>query len=305
MLDWLDQFASDVGDAASATLLAAIIWVFSLLVTVANFLFAIDAALFNFTEGVFTNIGKLFHSLWNLFFQGLILNIFKALRALHKWLEDHLKPIIAWLLKARAWLQRIFQQYLKPFLNMIQRMRQFLLVLRLLGVKWAAALDAKLAQLEGRIAGIFLTVQGVLNGAIDILNCLADPLNLFRRPTAVLSIRRIIPSLVRVTTGYPIGFFMPSPRSNAPAGIGQLPLNFDSSDPSMNPPASSYFTGDDGLGAFSGFTDGAIPDDGAVDDLTILDYFNDGLYPPPNCSDPVSCLAAYQQAAFASVGQKQ
>jgi hypothetical protein len=304
MLDWLNQFANDIGDAATG-LWTAVFWLYSLLVAVARFLFGVDAAIWNFADNALNKVASFFHTLWDLFFKALVLKLLAAVRALHKWLEDHLKPIVDWLVKARQWLDRIFRQYIKPLLNMIQHVRQFLQILRLLGVKWAAALDAKLGKFEGAIAGLFLTVRSILTGFIDIANCLADPLNLFRRPTAVLSIRRILPSLVKVTTGRPIGYFLPSPRKGAPVGIGQMPLNFNLSDPTMNPPASSYFSGDDGLGTFQGFTDGQVPDDGAVDDLTILEYFDDGLYDPPACGDPVQCLLAYQTSIFASVGAKQ
>lgn len=288
MFDWLLSQLPDLS-ALAAELWSAIIFLFNLIVALANFLWQIIKAIFDFLLSMLKKIGSFFHTLWDDFFKKIFSGLLGVLRKLHSWLELHLGPIIKWLQTARQWWDRIFRLYVKPFLNLLQRVRQFLGVLRLLGVKWAAALDARLGQIEGRIANIFLTIQSVLTGAIDILNCLADPLNLFRRPTAVLSIRRIIPSLVRVTTGLPLGYFLPSRRSGVGAGLGPIPSNFVATDPTMNPPASDYFAGDDGLGTFSGFADGVVPDDGAVDDLSMLDYFDDSLYPPSPCSDAVTC----------------
>jgi hypothetical protein len=302
MLDWLLNFANDLGGAAAA-LWQAIVFLFNLIVLVAQFLLRLILSVYKLLVDVIRKVGTFFHTLWDHFFKKIFGDFFNLVRKLHHWLEVHLGPIIKAIRTYRAYLDRIFRLYIKPFLNLIQHVRQFLGVLRLLGVKWAAALDAKLGKVEADIAGLFLAVRGILTNTLDILNALADPLNLFRRPTAVLSIRRIIPSLVRVTTGLPIGFFLPSPRRGAGVGIGQLPFNFDATDPAMNPPASSYFQGDDGLGAFSGFANGEIPSDGAVDDLSPLDYFDDGLYPDPNCSDPVHCLAVLQAQAYASIAK--
>lgn len=300
MLDWLDAFANTLGDNA-ASIWAALSFLFGLIVAVAQFLLALLQAIWNALVAAIKAIAKFLVGLWNSFFKKLFVDLLKAIRAAHNWLESHLGPFLKWMQQARAWLDRMFRLYIKPFLNMLQHVRQYLQILRLMGVKWAGALDARLGQIEGRIAGIFLEARAILTGFIDIANALADPLNLFRRPTLVLSIRRILPSLVRVTTGLPMGYFLPSPRKNAAPGLGPTPLNFDPGNPAMNPPASEYFSNDDGLGTFAGFADGTIPDDGAVDDLSILDYFDDGLYDTPLCQDPVHCLTVLQTRAFGAV----
>ena len=296
MWDWLDAFSNSLGDAA-ASIIAALQFLYALLVAVAQFLYSLLVAVFNFLVNILKKVAAFLHTLWDSFFKKIFTDIINAIRKLHAWLELHLGPFIKWLQQARAFLDRIFRLYIKPILNLIQHVRQYLQILRLLGVKWAGALDARLGQIEGQIASIFLQARALLTGFLDIANAIADPLSLFRRPTAVLSIRRIIPTLVRVATGYPMGFFMPSPRKNAPPGLGGLPLNFSPSDPSMNPPPSSYFAFDDGLGPFNGFAPGDVPPDTAVDDLTILDYFDDGLYDPPVCNDLNTCIQQMVQTS--------
>jgi hypothetical protein len=289
MWDFLSSIADSVGGDIAA-LWSAIIWLANAILAVFTYLWNLIKDIFNFFVDLLRKIGHFFHTLWDQFFKKIFTGLWSALVKVHAWLEAHLGPVVKFIGKVRAYLDRIFRLYIKPFLNMIQHIRQYLQILRLLGVKWAAALDAKLGKFEADIAGLFLTVRGILTGFIGLLNVLADPLNLFRRPTAVLSIRRIIPSLIKVSTGLPIAFFMPSPRFGAPLGVGQLPLNFNPADPFMNPPASTYFSGDDGLGGFSGFTDGTIPDDTSVDTIAPLDYFDDSLYSPPDCTDLATCI---------------
>jgi hypothetical protein len=291
MLDWLLNTASALSGLAAA-IWQAILFLFNLIIALAQFLLRLILAVLNYLADLLKKVAGFFRMLWNSFFKRIFADFFNVVRRLHGWLEQHLGPIIRYIQKMRAYMDRLFRLYVKPFLNMIQRVRQFLQVLRLLHVKWAAALDAKLAKVEADVASLFLAVRGILTGAIDILNCLADPLNLFRRPTAVLSIRRIIPSLVRVLTGLPPGYFMPSYRPGARPGLGPLPFDFTPGDPVYNPPASSYFATNDGLGLFEGFANGEVPDDGAVDDLEILDIFDDGLWPDTGCSDAASCLQA-------------
>ncbi len=231
------------------------------------------------------------------FFKGVFSKFFSLFDHIHSWLESKLGPLVAFIKKIRAWYDRVFKLYFKPYLNMLQHIRQYLAVLRALHVKWAQNLDRRILQIESYTGGLFLQVRSILNGFVDILNSIIDPLSIIRKPTIVLSTRRTINAMIRVSTGRPPGYFFPSPRKNAGKGLGVLPSNFVASDPSMNPPASSYLGGNDGLGAFMGFTPGAIPDDGAVDDLDALDYFDDSLWPDPVCDDPVSCA----EQAFAQM----
>jgi hypothetical protein len=294
--DWWQGITDAIGGDI-AIIWQAIIALAQAIAAVFGYLWKLIQDIFNFLVSVLRKVGQFLHTLWDGFFKKIFTGLYSALVKLHQWLEARLRPLLTFLTKVRAYWDRLFKLYVKPLLNMIQHVRQFLGVLRLLGVKWAAALDAKLGKFESDIAGLFLQVRAILTGTIDILNALADPLNLFRRPTAVLSMRRIIPSLVRVTTGLPIGFFLPSPRGSSPLGVGRLPLNFNPGDPSQNPPASSYFAFDDGLGTFSGFANGVTPDDGAVDDVSMLDYFDDSLYGPPDCTDLETCIQMMVQTS--------
>jgi len=243
---------------------------------------------------------SIFHWLWDNVIKNVLSKVVQAIAKAHAWLEEHLRPVIDFIKKVRTWYDRMFKIYIKPFLNMLQHIRQVLGILRALHIGWAAALDRRLLQIESYVSGLFNQVRSILNGVIDILNSIADPMSIIRKPTIVLSTRRTINSIIRVGTGRPPGFFFPSPRRGVSTGLGFLPSNFVASDPSMNPPASNYLGGNDGLPGFNGFLPGQIPDNTAVDDAEPLDYFNDDLYPPPDCSDAADCARQAMQDLLAN-----
>jgi hypothetical protein len=300
MWDWL----GGLGDQAGALISDVIVflqWLVLELIGLFQYLYRLLAFIFNFFIGVLQAVGKFFAYLWQSVIKPLFSELWGAIVKVHAWLESILSPIIKFLQQVRYWVNWFFTTYVKPFLNILSQIRQFLNVLKAFGVKWAAQLDAVLGKIQADVASTFLKINGYLNAIIGIVNSLADPLGLFRRPTFVMSMRRIFPSFARGISGMPLGFFFPSPVKGIGGGQGvpSFPLNFANT--TQNPPPSSYLSGDDGLGDFGGVDEGTtIPDD-AMDSMDPLDFFNDDLYPAPACGDPVSCLAQLQAAAFAAI----
>lgn len=262
---------------------------------IANFIWTALVTVAQAFLSFFKAVAGIFRALWDGFFKRIFSAFFRAVAAAHRWLEARLQPLIDFLKRVRAIYDRFFNQYIKPLFNVIQKIRQVLKILEFLHISFAKQLDAALAKIEGKVAQAVLTIRGVLNDLIGIAQTLADPLLLIRRPVAVMSARRVFNSLVRVLTGRPPGYFIPSPRKGAKAGLGLFPANqvFDGTAP--NPPASSYLAGDDGLGNFQGFAADVPPDDSAVDDLDVLDYFDDAAWDASPCDDVVSCLRATLQ----------
>jgi hypothetical protein len=271
-------------------LLSILQWIWNAIVYVANFIWGILLQVFQWAWAGLKAVANIFRSIWDNFIKRIFLKVLNAITKAHLWLEQKLAPILNFLKKVRALYDHYFKLYVKPFLDVIQKIRRILAVLRFLHIKWAQTLDAELAKIEGKIAQVVLTIRGILNSMIDLVTTIADPMLLIRRPTAVISFRRVFLAMIRVLTGRPPGYFIPSPRKGAKNGLGFLPPNFLPSDPSFNPLASSYLPGDDGLGAFNGFTTTQPPEDTAVDELTMLDYFDDSLYDPPDCTDVIQCL---------------
>lgn len=301
MGNWLDTLTAGLDGLDLSFIIEFLQWLVGAIVAAFTYLYDLLAAVFNFFYSLAKTIGQFFVTLWNDFFKGIFTSLWSAIVKVHDWLESILGPIVQFIQKIRAWVDWFFQTYVKPFLNILSQVRNFLNILRAFGIKWAAQLDAFLGKVQADVAGYFLKVQGYLNSIIGIVNSLSDPLGLFRRPTFVMSMRRIFPSFARGISGMPLGYFFPSPRKGAPLGIGPTPYPFDPSNTQQNPPPSGYLNYDDGLGDFGGADPGSILPDDSMDGMTPLDFFNDDAYPDPECSDPVACLATFQQQAFAAI----
>lgn len=101
------------------------------------------------------------------------------LNLLHK-LHDIVAPLIAWLRRLQA-IQRQYQlQALKRIINVIQRARQFLVVLKLLHVKWAQRLDGWLLQVEGKLISHVFALFQKQNEVIGWINWILDPTAMVR-----------------------------------------------------------------------------------------------------------------------------
>lgn len=291
MFGFLGGLLSRLSSIAAA-LEQVFVFLVNLLVQVFQFVWGVLVNVFNFLYKIGTNAVKFFHHLWTSFFKTIWPKVLSTLRKVHDFLEAKLGPIIRFLKKYRDLIDRNYRLYIRPILNFLQRVRKVLEIMRLMHIGFAKALDQKIAQLESVLTRNFLQLRGLLTSMINAVNAVVDLPLLFRKPVLVLSVRRVFLSLVKVLTGLPPGFFLPSPRKHPKKGTGPTPIGAKFTDPDVNPPASSYLSGDDGLEGFEGFAPGVTPDDGAVDDLASLDFFNSELYPPLSCPDAFACYDA-------------
>lgn len=134
------------------------------------------------------SIGKL--ALNGLFFIARIVgdmigNLAKAVRgiwdALQKVYKDVIQPALRALKNIRKILDDVYRKWLRPIINAIQIMRRFLAIFRAFGFRWAAALDTRLAQIEGRIIGPFLWITRQLNGYGAWINVILTAGGVFQR----------------------------------------------------------------------------------------------------------------------------
>lgn len=276
-LSGIGDFLGGVADAVGAALnyiLSAMLYLFNVLLGIAS----VQAQYSLLQTSAF---GDFLQNLWTNFIKAAVLFLWDHLKNLLKWLADHIGRVIAWLQRLRTRLDQWYRMYIVPYLNMLQRIRQYLHILSLLHIKWAQELDQKIAQIQAQLVQTFATIRASLNAVIDIGNALVDPTYLLRKPQLLLSIRRQVPALIRVFTGKSPGYYFPSPKGTAGGAFAPwLPFAADGT-PGLVPSASSLLGGDDGLGDLSGFFDGTQFTDGAVDQTTPLDYFNNDLYPDP------------------------
>lgn len=105
-------------------------------------------------------------------------------------LDRVLGPVIDFLDKVRKHVWAIYNNIVRPILDVIEFLRIPLRILSRFGVDWAKRLDAELAEIEDFIAEGFRLVIGRLNQAIDLLNDIVDVNGLLKRFALVRSIMR-------------------------------------------------------------------------------------------------------------------
>lgn len=276
-MDWLSNFL-DGSAAVLQEIQAVFSFVLKVLVEVAQFIWNNVVAIAQFLVKMAQAVGKFFRYLWDNFFKLIFSKIFTAVQKAHEWLEDHLRPIIDFLKKVSAFWDKLYKTYVRPFLKAIQHVRQFLQLLRLLHINIATQLDKVLGQIQNDVQRAVLDIKGTLNATIDLLNIIADPTMLLRRPTMLLSLRRVFHGFIRQVTGLPPAFFLPSPSKSAPKGLGFLPANFDPANPLQNPPASYYLPFDDGTPSLDFIEPGVPVSDDVVDTGQPLGYFDNAAY---------------------------
>jgi len=107
-----------------------------------------------------------------------------------KWLDTTFGPILKWLRRLRDTLLDFWKRYVRPWLDLIDVTRRALRVLNSLGLKWAGALDAKLAELEDRIERPFRLLLAKVNEIINIVNRVVTLDGLLQRVALIKSIAR-------------------------------------------------------------------------------------------------------------------
>jgi hypothetical protein len=296
-MGFLDGIIGFLGGAESA-ILSVLVQLFKLVIAIFQFIWQAILIVVNYLLSAFKAVANFFSHVWSNFFKGIFTHLYNGIVKVTQWLESHLRPIIQFLQKVQKYIDKIYKTYIAPVLKMIQRIRQFLSILRLLHVQWAIKLDAILSKVQTDIQRVFLEIRGILTTAIDLLNIVADPLRLLRKPTLILSLRRTIHALIRSVTGLPPGFFFPSPRKGAPKGLGFLPLNFDARNPDHNPPASYYLGLDYGVPGLDGHDPTVPVPDEFINSMERIDYFDDDAWPLSPCIDVEACVKLAHSQAF-------
>ncbi len=192
----------DVLDALGSALQDLTLAILDSLVAIINFLFELAAftweillAVANFLWGFFSRVLHFFRAIWKLGFHGVVGKLWSAFRTLRDFLHRILDPVISRIHDIIDYETRLFNTYLRPALNLIQRLRTSLVLFRLLHVKWAARLDARLAQIEGRIGTLGLGTLRELNTIRNYLSLILDPFGLFNPFIYVQSALRSITDL--------------------------------------------------------------------------------------------------------------
>lgn len=141
----------------------------------------------SFLEGAISAIWGVFSGLWgwlNQIYQWINSHIIQQLRDLIKNIHDRLAkifgPLLAQIRKMIALYRQLWLQYMKPIFDLMQRIRKFLVLFRLLGFKWAIKLDAKITQMETALELAFFGVLQNLNTLANWINYIIDPFGIFQ-----------------------------------------------------------------------------------------------------------------------------
>jgi hypothetical protein len=163
---------SGSGGFNPAALIALFVTAFTNLITALN---KIITNILKALNLIFGTLGKFLLHIWKKYVQKAITWLASHVRKLRAWLKRTIGPIIKRLEKIKKWYDtHILKQQLRQ-IQMIQRVRQFLAILRLLHVKWATKLDAALVDVQNRIAADIALVRGTLNQIINTLALALDP----------------------------------------------------------------------------------------------------------------------------------
>lgn len=176
----------------------ALVYLFNLLVAAFQFLYTALVAVANvLVKGVKLIARGLIHVIKDIF-QGHFVHLYEDYLKLKAKLAEIFAPVLRILKKIRA----IYNQFvLKPLLNMIrliQQIRQFLVIFRILGFKWAAKLDALLVKQEQRLIKNVLVIQAWINFAISVIDLMVDPSLILRKNFLLASLLSYLGAIKRV-----------------------------------------------------------------------------------------------------------
>jgi hypothetical protein len=155
---------------------------------------------------------------------GLIQRIKKIIEVLQEKIGKVLGPIIKYGKQVRDLWDHLFSKYIAPILNAIQHVRQTLAIFKVFHLKFADALDKRLAKLEGDIAKPFLIVKQKINQILSVLELWSDPFG-FLTGNAIW---RGLTSTIAGLRGLILGFNF-SPTLPAPSRPSAKDLYADSS----------------------------------------------------------------------------
>jgi hypothetical protein len=181
-LDFLGSIGDIFGEIASIiSQIFAFLWTFmyNALLFIWNTLVKTVGSIVN----AFQKAQALFSRLWNDYIKLALSKIWDWIKLLVTHPIQAIQQLLAWIQKIRAWYNTHILPILKRQIQMIQKIRQFLAILRIFHVKWAQKLDNYLQDLEARIGQSVAIVLGTLNSIITWIALITDPSMLIRRNT--------------------------------------------------------------------------------------------------------------------------
>lgn len=135
----------------------------------------------DFLQTAVDGVKSIFKNIWNDIILAVLKHILDAISKLRQLLQKVFGPVISLLKTIRKLYDQYFNQFVKPVLNILQKIRAFLKIFELLGFKWAKRLDADIATIENKILAVYTTLRKYLNETISIVQLIVDPTGILRR----------------------------------------------------------------------------------------------------------------------------
>lgn len=223
----IGSFLGGLGDVLSALvnqIIAAIIFLVNLLAQVFIFLYTLLVAVFQFLLKALTSIWHAFKDVGHFFMDNVIKPIVNFLDRAFRWLHDTIAPVLKWLKRLRQWYDDYFRRYVRPVLQVISRIRQMLVLLKIFHIKWASKLDNLLAKVQARIIHNFEVMRQRINQIITWIDIFTDPRGILRAGPLAASIGLSVGTIVATLTGRPLSFYEPTGGHHvtAPASTGSI-----------------------------------------------------------------------------------
>jgi hypothetical protein len=133
------------------------------------------------------DLRKLAQSIWDILQSGEIARIWRWLKRVFSKLKKWIEKLRKYLEQLKKQLQDQYNTYIRPIMDLLQRMRKVLFLFRILGFKWARKLDQDIAKLEAKINAAFLKQYQAINQVIDWIVFFTDPLGIFNPVIFTLS----------------------------------------------------------------------------------------------------------------------
>ncbi len=185
--DTIDAIGAAISNTASA-IFVALKTLADWVIDAFKFVLKVLSVIIRFIVHQFRSIGAFFKHLWQGGFKDFIHKLWKWAKDLKRLAHDVFDPIICAIKVLIDYEDALFNFYLRPLLNLIQHIRSFLALLRLLHVKWAARLDARLFAIETRLANSMLNIRRELNTVRNYISLILNPFGLFNPVVLVNSI---------------------------------------------------------------------------------------------------------------------
>ena len=197
-------FIQTLGAAFDSQVQALVAW------TTAGFssLFGDISAVNSLLGSLGSTVGSIFSTLWTWLdslaqwiHDHIIVKLQDLINKIHDFLKRIFGPLLAHIRAIIDAYRRLWLIYVKPLFDFLQRLRQALVLFRVLGFKWAKALDARIVALENALTSAFLATLKNLNMLANWLNFIIDPFGLFQPGVWFGSIAKSIGAIIGMVYG--------------------------------------------------------------------------------------------------------